>query len=318
MELRHLRYFATLAEEMNFDRAAKRLRMSQPPLSQQMKDLERELGVSLLDRSQRSIRLTQAGLMFHEEVKRVLKQVDRSIQTAVRADRGEIGRLSIGFLGSATYDVLPRMLRAFQESHRDVQLQLQTMSTSQQLQAFKDDHIDVGILRPPIDDGSQLFAEASLNTKVVANEPLVAVLSAEHPLASKEPVLLRDLAKENFILWPRSQGTHTHDRIIGLCQNAGFSPNIVQESTELQTTLGLVATGMVTSLLIGTPEHMLRHPSVVHKVVEEAEVVFQLALAWKTDGNSPVVQAFLNSIDLDPPPYDARVPDMGTKLRHDD
>jgi len=310
VELRHLRYFVTLAEEMNFDRAAKRLKMSQPPLSQQMKDLERELGVSLLDRSQRSIRLTQAGHMFLGEVKQVLEQVERSIQTAIRADRGEIGRLSIGFLGSATYDVLPRMLRAFQENHQDVQLQLQTMSTSQQLQAFKDDHIDVGILRLPVDDGSRLLSEASVETKVVANEPLVAALPATHPLADKGSVSLRDLSEEKFILYPRNQGVHAYDRIIGICQNAGFSPNVVQESTELQTTLGLVATGIGTSLLIGAPEHMLRHPSVAYKALEEAEVAFQLALAWKTDGDSPVVQAFLKAIDLNPSLYKSRKSDM--------
>lgn len=300
VELRHLRYFVAIAEELNFDRAARRLRMSQPPLSQQMRDLEREIGVTLLDRSQRSIRLTQAGRMFLEEAKRTLEQVERSVQTAVRADRGEIGRLSIGFLGSATYDVLPRMLRAFRKRCPEVQLQLQTMSTSQQLQAFKEENIDVGILRMPVDDGSQLFTSASLQTKVVANEPLVAALSTEHRLAKTEAVRLRDLAEEDFILWPRSQGVHTHDRIIGLCQNAGFSPSIVQESAELQTTLGLVATGIGASLLIGTPEHMLRHPSVVYRAVEDAEVVFQLALAWKIEGDSPVVQAFINSLGLGP------------------
>lgn len=295
MELRHLRYFVAVAEEMSFGRAAQRLRMSQPPLSQQVRDLEQEIGVELVDRSKRRIRLTHAGRLFLEEARRTLEQAERSVRTAVRADQGEIGRLSMGFLGSATYDVLPKILRAFRQRYPNVQLALETMSTSQQVQAFRDGRIQVGFLRPPMDD--------SLSVRVVLRESLVAMLPADHRFAGRESVSLLELSEDDFILWPRAAAPRTRDEIVSLCREAGFSPSIVQESPELQTIVGLVTAGIGVSLLIGTPEHMLGHSSVVYRMIDAPEAVFELALARKKDERSPIVHAFLEIAEqVIPPP----------------
>jgi DNA-binding transcriptional LysR family regulator len=288
VELRHLRYFVAVAEEMSFGGAARRLKMSQPPLSQQVKDLEREIGVELVDRSRRKIRLTHAGRLFLEEARRTLEQAERSVQTAVRADRGEIGKLSVGFLGSATYDVLPRVLRGFRRVHPDVQFALETMSTAQQVEAFRDGRIQVGFLRPPLE-------EDTLSVRVLAREPLVAVLPADHPLAARQRVPLGDLSKEDFVLWPRAAAPRIRDEMVGYCREAGFSPKVVQESTELQTVLGLVASGMGASLLIGSPEHIPRHPGVVYRAITSPEAAFDLALAWREDERYPIVSAFVET-----------------------
>lgn len=289
MELRHLRYFVAIAEELNFQRAAKKLNISQPPLSKQIRDLERELGVDLVDRSKRKIKLTHAGRLFLGDARSTLESAERSVRTAVRAGRGEIGRLAMGFLGSATYGVLPEMLRGFRERYPQVQLQLQTMSNRQQIEAFREERIEVGILRPDLDESVDF-----LSTRTISHERLIAVLPSEHRLVETH-LSLSGLANEDFILWPRSHGTRTRDRIIGLCERAGFNPRVVQESTELQTTLGLVAAGMGVSLLIGKPEHMLGHDRVAYKVLEEPDAVFELALAWRKDGLSSIVRAFLES-----------------------
>lgn len=292
MELRHLRYFVAVAEELNFQRAARKLNISQPPLSKQIRDLERELGVELVDRSKRKIQLTHAGRLFLQDARSTLELAERSVNTAVRAGRGEIGRLAIGFLGSATYDVLPRMLREFREKYPHVQLQLQTMSNRQQVEAFREGHIEIGILRPYLDETIDF-----LSTRTIVHERLVAVMPESHRLVKTALIPLSELAEEDFILWPRSHGTRTRDRIIRLCEKAGFNPRVVQESTELQTTLGLVAAGMGVSLLIGMPEHMLGHDGVTYRPVEDPDATFELALAWKKEELSPIVRAFLESTE---------------------
>lgn len=289
MELRHLRYFVAVAEEGNFRRAAEKLRMSQPPLSQQVKDLEREIGAALFERSGRGVRLTHAGSMFLVEARRTLEQAGQAAQTAARAQRGEIGHLSIGFVGSATYEALPRMLRAFRVGYPEVGLELQTMSTLQQLSAFREGRIQLGILRPPVD--------GDLFTRTITRESLVAVIPADHPLSEKKPLSLADFAGEDFILWPRDHDPHALVQILSLCQKADFSPNVVQQSAELQTITGLVAAGVGVSLLIGNPKHLLRHDGVVHKTIEAPPAHWELSVAWREDEHSPVVQAFLEVAD---------------------
>lgn len=289
MELRHLRYFVAVAEEGSFRRAAEKLRMSQPPLSQQVKDLEREIDASLFERSGRGVRLTHAGSMFLVEARRTLEQAVQAGRTAARAQRGEIGRLSIGFVGSATYEVLPRLLRAFRAEHPEVGLELQTMSTLQQLSAFRERRIQLGILRPP--------ADGDFFTRTIARESLVAAMPVDHPHAQRNPLSLSDFTGEDFILWPRDHAPHTLDRILSLCQEAGFSPNVVQQSAELQTITGLVAAGVGVSLLIGNPEHLLRYEGVVYRTIEAPLAYWELSVAWRKDEPSPVVQAFLEILD---------------------
>ena len=288
MELRHLRYFVAVAEEMNFGRAAQRLGVSQPPLSQQVKDLERGLGAELIDRSRRKIGLTHAGTLFLEEARLALSQAEKAAQTARRAHRGEVGTLSVGFVGSATYEVLPEALRSFRERYPDVGLELRTMHGAQQAEAFREGRIRVGFLRLPVDD--------SLATRVLLEETLVAALPADHPLAGARKVSLSELAEEDFVLAPRPTGPAVYDRIVGLCRRAGFSPNVAQESAELQTVAGLVAARMGVALLVGKPEHLLRHRGVAYEEVGDPGAAWELAVAWRKDERSPVAHAFVEML----------------------
>ncbi len=288
MELRHLRYFVAVAEEMHFGRAAERLGMSQPPLSQQVKDLERELGAQLIDRSRRRIGLTHAGGLFLEEARLALSQAEKAARTARRAHRGEIGTLSIGFVGSATYEVLPEALRSFRERYPDVGLELRTMHSAQQAEAFREGRIQVGFLRPPVD--------GSIATRTLLEETLVAALPADHSLADAQKVSLSELAGEDFVLAPRPSGPAVYDRIVGLCRRAGFSPNVAQESAELQTVAGLVAAGVGVALLVGRPEHLLRHRGVAYREVGDPGSTWELVLAWRKEERSPVAQAFVEML----------------------
>ena len=288
MELRHLRYFVAVAEEMNFGRAAERLGMSQPPLSQQVKDLERELGAKLVDRSRRKIRLTHAGGLFLEEARLALSQAEKAARTARRAHRGEIGTLSMGFVGSATYQVLPEALRAFRERYPNVVLELRTMHSAQQVEAFREGRIQVGFLRPPVD--------VFLATRTLVEETLVVALPADHPLAVTRKVVLSELAGEDFVLSPRPSGPAVYDRIVGLCRRAGFSPSVAQESAELQTVAGLVAAGMGVALLVGKPEHLLRHRGVAYREVGNPGATWELAAARREDERSPMAHAFVEML----------------------
>lgn len=285
MELRHLRYFVAVAEELHFGRAAQRLHLAQPPLSRQIQALERELGVPLFTRHRRRVALTAAGETFLEGARRVLASADDVVRDAQRAQRGEIGRLALGFVGSAAYTVLPRILRAFRERYPLVELSLQAMTTQEQVAALQDRRIGAGILRPPVDEGS--FALQPL-----LREPLVAALPEDHPLAAQERVPLVALAGESFVLYPRADGPAVHDAIVSLCVEAGFSPRIVQESGEMQTIAGLVAGGIGVALVIAPAERM-RSRGVVYRPLADVTRSWELALAWRRDEASPVAGALL-------------------------
>jgi DNA-binding transcriptional LysR family regulator len=189
MELRHLRYFITVAEELHFGRAAERLNMTQPPLSQQIRQLEDELGVQLFNRVGRNIELSVAGRVFLEETQQTLVQVEHAVQAARRAARGEIGRLVVGFVGTAAYRVLPSTLRVFQERFPGVEVALREMTTLDQAKALRAEQMDVGFLRPPVDSNG-------LEIETVFREPLVVALRETHPLTVNEHLTLEMLAKE--------------------------------------------------------------------------------------------------------------------------
>lgn len=291
MELRHLRYFVAVAEELHFGRAAKRLRMSQPPLSQQIAALERELGARLFERGRRTA-LTHAGRMMLPEARATLEQAERAAGTARRADRGEVGGLSVGFVRSATFLALPVSLRAFRDKVSDVELSLHPLSTLEQLDAFEEGSIDVGFLfRLP---GQQMSDWLSLRT--IAREPLVAGLPEGHPLARKEEVPLGDLSRDRLLLMARSAGAGTFDSIVALCRKAGFEPDDVQEISDTQTVAQFVAAGVGVSLHIGDPR-LLKGYGVVYRAVDDPEASWELAVATRNDDRSPVVGAFLGVVE---------------------
>ena len=286
MELRHLRYFVVVAEELNITRAAKLLQMAQPPLSQQIHHLEEELGVTLFHRSKRRIELTDAGQVFLEEARRTLAQAEHARRTAQRAQRSEIGRLVMGFVSEATYDLLPAMLQAYRARFPQVEIVLREMTTMQQVQALQKGSIHLGMLRPPI-------SETGLTLQIIREEPFVAVLPPTTRFAPEEQFPLSALAEEPFVLFPRAISPGVYDQVINLCNQAGFSPIIAQEATELHTILGLVAVGIGVSLLPASV-HLLRNQGVIYQTFPQTGTQASTALAWRQDSRSSVLFPFLD------------------------
>jgi DNA-binding transcriptional LysR family regulator len=285
MELRHLRYFTAVAEELNFRRAAERLHIAQPPLSQQIRNLEDELGLKLFHRTKRHVELTEPGRMFLEEARVILQQVGHAVRTAVRTSRGEIGRLVVGFVMSATCSVLPEILRVFRERYPGVELVLEESTTGGGLAALKDKKMHLCFLRLPVRD-------EALSSETVLRETLVLAIPQDHHLSKRTRVPLRLLADESFILFPRSHGPGFHDQIVSLCHQSGFSPRVVQEASQMQTILSLVAAGIGVALIPASVQN-LRNEGVHYKPIRECTPVTGIALAWLRDCNSPVMHHFI-------------------------
>jgi DNA-binding transcriptional LysR family regulator len=245
IELRHLRYFVAVAEELHFGRAAERLRISQPPLSQQIQALEEMVGARLLARNNRNVGLTQAGEMFLREAYQVLDQVNRAAEKAARLERGEIGELTIGFTSSAPFiSVVSRSLRAFRQLSPDVHIKMREVNTKQQLEPLLNGELDLGVMR-------NTRLPDALEHQLLLCEPLLAVVPNGHPLTQKAPGTLRfaDLAQEPFVFFSREVGTALYDEILALLASAGIAPYITQEVGEAMTIIGLVSAGLGISIL---------------------------------------------------------------------
>lgn len=289
MELRHLHYFIVVAEELHFARAAERLHMAQPPLSQQIQKLEQELGVQLFYRTRRHVQLTEAGYVFLEQARLTIAQAEQAITAVQRASRGEIGRLVIGFVGSAMFAVLPDILRVYRERFPDVHLVLRELTTSQQVHALHNGRIDVGFIRPPL-------ADDTLSVQVILREPLLIALPENHPLSAQPELPLQALAREPFILFPRHLGSSFYDQIVSYCQQAGFSPGIVQEAIEMQTIVSLVAANMGVALVPASLQN-LRRVGVAYKSIAGATPITELAMTWRKEHTSPVLEAFMHVVE---------------------
>jgi len=284
MELRHLRYFATLAEELHFGRAAARLHIAQPPLSQQIRQLEAELGFQLFYRTKRTVQLTEAGQGFLQEVAQILRQLEQAIQTGRQASRGEVGQLVLGFVGSAAYSILPTILRTFRTTVPSVSLELHELTTDQQLEWLRAGRLDVGFLRPPIEDPRFCL-------EVILQEPLVVALPDTHSLIHHPTISLNLMAGEPFILFPRPLAPGLYDQIISLCQWAGFSPHVVQEAIQMQTIVSLVAAELGVAIVPASLRHLQR-TGVVYKTLQEPTPMAEIAMIWRCTQPSPTVQRF--------------------------
>ncbi|MEG4305986.1 LysR family transcriptional regulator [Microcoleus sp. D3_18a_C4] len=284
MELRHLRYFLAVAEELNFTRAAEKLHIAQPPLSQQIQHLEAELGFQLFRRTKRTVHLTAAGQVFFEEAGKILQQVDRAIQLGRQTSRGELGQLTIGFVSSAAHNVVPAILQAFRTRCPAVKLELHELTTNEQLQRLRFGQIDIGFVRPPVE-------EDGINSEIVFREPLIVALPETHPAADRTHLELRELSTEPFILFPRSLAPGLYDAIVSLCQQAGFSPIAAQEAIQMQTIVSLVAAEMGVAIV---PESMqnFQRSGVVYKSLPESTCIVAIALIWRSDPTA-AVQRFL-------------------------
>lgn len=286
MELRHLRAFAAVAEELHFGRAAARLHMAQPPLSQQVKQLEQDLGVLLLQRTTRQVRLTNAGAVFLEHARRVLAEADRARESVLLAEQGERGQIRVGLTGVTTWRLLPRMTRSYRQRYPLVRLELHpAVFSGAQLSALVDGSIDVGFLRAPV--------PSTLASRILFDEPLVAVLPEEHPLAGSPSVALADLAGENFVSYPARQGSSLRDTALQACASVGFAPRIAQEAPDTYTVVALVGAAVGVALLPASAER-LQLEGVVFRPVTGADVAVPIALAWRRDDPSPVLAGFLD------------------------
>lgn len=289
MELRHLRSFVVTADELHVGRAAARLHLTQPSLSRQIAALERDVGVPLFTRVRRRFALTPAGEVFLTAARGILRRADEATRDAQRAHRGELGALRLRFVQSATFEALPRLLAPFRVAHPDVTLDVLAMTTLRQVAALREGDIDVGLLRPPIND-------PTLATRVISRDPLVAALPAGHRLARRRRLPLSSLADEPFVLYTRSFGPSVQDAIIGHCLAAGFSPRVIQEAADVQTIVSLVAAGLGVSLLI-SPTPPTSQEAVVYRPISDDLPPWELALAWTTDNPNPVLARFLAGVD---------------------
>ncbi|WP_297361155.1 LysR substrate-binding domain-containing protein [Thauera sp.] len=288
MELRHLRYFVAVAEELNFTRAAARLHIGQPPLSMQIRDLEQEIGVRLFERNQRRVALTAAGARFLGHVRHILGGIDEAVADARRAAAGEVGELRVGFTSSLPFtDLLPDALHAYRSRFPAVRLQLREMFTAAQFAALARDELDVGFVRlqagPP---------PAGIVLREIARNPLRLVVNAGHRLANAPQVSFAQLADEDFISFPADIGTDLPGVLRALCRQAGFEPRIVQTAREATTQIGLVAAGVGVALL-PAPLESVRIARVRYLPLTEPEAQFRLAVATVEGTGAPVVAGFL-------------------------
>lgn len=288
MELRHIRYFVAVAEELNFTRAAARLGIGQPPLSQQIKDLERDLGVLLFRRVPHGAELTEAGHAFLQEGRRVLAASESAVVAARRSARGEAGRLRLGFTGSAHFHaIVPSLIRDFGRRYPDVDLQLEEATTFRLLESLSGGDLDVAFTH------SGIAGLHGLNFFHIQDEPLVAVLPVAHRCAGDATVRVSSLVDDTFVLMKsQSLGPALHRAIADACRNAGFEPRLGQEAPQLATVISLVAAELGVSFVPRSMQQ-IQAAGVVFRPIEDAPTRVSLLLACRSHERSSVVKNFV-------------------------
>jgi DNA-binding transcriptional LysR family regulator len=281
IELRHLRYFLAVADELHFGRAAEKLGIAQPPLSQQIKSLETQVGHPLFERKPR-VRLTPAGEALLEVARRTLAQVEEGLDLARRAGRGEAGKITVGFAASILTTALPEILRTYRERHPGVELRLRELSSAAQAAALAEGSIDVGFVREAVEQ------DTSLTCEPVLREEFVAVFPPAHPLAERARLPLGDLAEEPFVHFPRAVAPTLFDQIADACRRAGFSPRVVQEAQEWLTILGLVEAGLGVSL-VPASFRRLRWGGVQYRPLGPPSEFTNVFICWRDTPPAPAV-----------------------------
>ncbi len=289
VELRHLRSFCVVAEELHFGRAAVRLGLSQPPLSLQIRQMEEAVGVRLFDRNSRRVALTDAGRALHESARRILRDVEAALVTARQAGSGEVGELRVGFAPTLMLSSLAHVVRRYRTRYPLVRLDLRELGSASQTAALLDDELDVGLLREPETD-------PRLVVEPILREPLVLALPHEHPRAGQVRVPLSALATDPWVLFPRSIAPLLYDQVMQLCRGAGFTPRVAQESHETYTTVGLVGAGLgVTIVPAGVSQ--MGWSGVVYKNIPRATT--QLGMVWRAGPSRPLLDLFLAAVRRD-------------------
>ena len=284
IELRHLRYFVAVAEELHFGRAALRLHLAQPPLSQQIRQLEEILGYPLFLRTSRSVRLTPAGAVYLERTRNILQAVDRDVAEMRKVAAGEFGSLHIGFVGSAMLTRLPALLRTVRERLPQISLQLHESFTARVLEGLDDRSLDVGLLRDP-------DPQDGLHMETLFTEPFVAVVPARHPLAARKSLTVASLRAAPFVFYPRTAGVRAFEKPMALCEAAGFRPRIVQVASHWLTILRLVGTGIGVSIAPASVRQ-IASPDSVCLPLRGVRATSEMQLAWRTGETRPMVHHF--------------------------
>jgi len=289
IELRPLRQFVAVAEELHFGRAARRLHMTQPPLTQAIRGLEATLQVVLFERTRRSVALTPAGAALLEQARRLLKAADELPRLVHAAAEGLSGRLRLAFVSSIAYGPLPEWLRGFREAHPDVSLQLREATLDVQLQAFDADEIDAGfVLHAP---GA---APPGFASRLVLREPLVLALPAGHAAVARRTLRLADALHDALVIFPREIAPSLFDAVLSFYRDHGATPRIAQEAIQMQTIVNLVSAGMGVAWV---PESVtrLQRPGVEYRHVARASLACETSLLWR-EGAPPVVQRFVQHV----------------------
>jgi DNA-binding transcriptional LysR family regulator len=286
VELRDLSAFVAVAEELHFGRAAKRLQMAQPPLSRQIRQLEKELGVRLFERNTRSVRLTSAGESFLDPARTVLRDADNAARAAKAAGRGEFGRVTVGFAGASSHETLPRLARAVRAAHPGIELVLAGQTYANvALTRVAEGTLDLGFVRLPV-------TRPGVATRVIDEEELICALPSDHPLARRERIPVAALAREPFVSFPANAGSSLRDATVHACETAGFTPRVVQEAPDSHTILALVAAGVGVTLTLTSCRHVQQN-GLVYRPLAGAPIRLRSALAWRTDNPSAALGAVL-------------------------
>ena len=289
MELRHLRYFVTAAEELNITRAATRLHISQPPLSRQIRSLEEEIGTALFDRSGKKLKLTPAGEYFLQEAKKILSHARHAVNGAKAAGAGQAGQITIAFLSPLGGLFLPRVIRAFRHRFPMVDVDLLEMVPRMQLEALLDRQVDLAFVGKPEVESAKEFA-----FEPVMEVELRLALAVEHPLARLRRVPFVELKNEPLIILKRSSAPATHEFLLRLCRSAGFEPNLIKQSDRAQSILDLVAAGIGVSIV---PETFQRYQAdLVLRPLIPRPAPIPLCMVWRQNDSSPILNSLRGMI----------------------
>ena len=291
MELRRLRYFVAVAEELSFTRAAERLHIAQPPLSIQIRALEQEIGASLFDRDQRHVYLTQAGKHLLERTRRILESVEAAKAEVRCAALGEVGTLHVGYTASAMFtSSLTSAIKAFQSGFPHVLLTLHEMTSLDQLNGLLDRTLDGGILRK---------ADVPVPAGIVVEEwyraPLVAAMASDHPLAKKRPIRISDLKDQPLIMYPRESGIGLYWQVLRLCARAGFRPRIAREVLELTTIVGLVDAGEGIAI-VPADTRFIHLDGVVYVPIRDKDAFSTLYLGYRERDRNAHLRGLLSKL----------------------
>ncbi len=290
MELRHLRYFVAVGEDEHYGRAAKRLRVAQPALSSQIRDLEREIGVQLFDRLPRGVRLSAGGKVFLEDCRRILQEVNEATVRAERAARGFMGTLRVGFTESASWHgVVPDSLREFRRRCPEAELQISTLISLDQVEAVRSARLDAGFVYVPTSD-------PELAQVHVASHQVVLATPKRHPVSRLKRLRLRDLAETDFVWFPRRQHPANYDRLLQACARGGLTnPRIVQEAVDQATMLSLVSCGLGVAFVTDATRWRCPKEVVLRRVVD-LNLPITVSLLWRRDNGSPLLARFVADV----------------------